>query len=131
LIQFYFNEQNACVIINMQVSSHIGFERNMLTIENRHYSLVWRIFRDVHGLIQFSEKMAASIREEIRRLHRRKQLNFYPGHEVHCNQESSSDGAMDSPGSPTTSSFATTYSSNTKEKPLFTFRQVINNFCLV
>jgi hypothetical protein len=81
-----------------------------------------------YGLILFSEKMAASIREEIRRLHRRKQLNFYPGHEVHCNQESSSDGAMDSPGSPTTSSFATTYSSNTKEKPLFTFRQVTNNF---
>jgi len=70
------------------------------------------------------EKMAASIREEIRRLHRRKQLNFYPGHDVHGTQESSSDGAMDSPGSPTTSSFATTYSSSTKEKPLFTFRQV-------
>ena len=70
--------------------------------------------------------MAASIREEIRRLHRRKQLNFYPGHDVHGTQESSSDGAMDSPGSPTTSSFATTYSSSTKEKPLFTFRQVNN-----
>lgn len=69
------------------------------------------------------EKMAASIREEIRRLHRRKQLNFYPGHDS-PNQESSSDGAMESPGSPTTSSFATTYLPSTKEKPLFTFRQV-------
>lgn len=69
------------------------------------------------------EKMAASIREEIRRLQRRKQLNFYPGHDC-SNQESSSDGAMESPGSPTTSSFATTYSQSSKEKPLFTFRQV-------
>lgn len=69
------------------------------------------------------EKMAASIREEIRRLHRRKQLNF-PGHDGHTSQESSSDGAMESPGSPTTSSFATTYSPSTAEKPLFTFRQV-------
>jgi hypothetical protein len=85
-----------------------------------------RIFEDLHRLISFSEKMAASIREEIHRLHRRKQLNFYPGHDVHSSQESSSDGAMESPGSPTTSSFATTYSSSTKEKPLFTFRQVNN-----
>lgn len=68
------------------------------------------------------EKMAASIREEIRRLHRRKQLGFYPGHEC-SNQESSSDGAMESPGSPSTSTFATTYSSS-REKPLFTFREV-------
>jgi hypothetical protein len=79
-----------------------------------------------HWLSSFSEKMAANIREEIRRLHRRKQLNFYPGQDVHGSQESSSDGAMDSPGSPATSSFATTYSSSTKEKPLFTFRQVSN-----
>nr|ATQ35928.1 akirin [Blattella germanica] len=70
------------------------------------------------------EKMAASIREEIRRLQRRKQLNFYPNHDMHSSQDSSSDGAMESPGSPTTSSFATTYSPSTKEKPLFTFRQV-------
>lgn len=69
------------------------------------------------------EKMAASIREEIRRLHRRKQLNFYPGQDSPNHESSSSDGAMESPGSPT-SSFATTYTPSTKEKPLFTFRQV-------
>ena len=74
-------------------------------------------------MFSVTEKMAASIREEIRRLHRRKQLNFFPGHDAHSSQESS-DGAMESPGSPTTSSFATTYSSSSKEKPLFTFRQV-------
>jgi hypothetical protein len=75
--------------------------------------------------------MAANISEEIRRLRRRKQLNFYPGQDVHGSQESSSDGAMDSPGSPATSSFATTYSSSTKEKPLFTFRQVRNQLFLL
>jgi hypothetical protein len=68
--------------------------------------------------------MAANIREEIRRLHRRKQLNFYAGQDVHGSQESSSDGTMGSPGSPAISNFATTHSSGTKEKPLFTFRQV-------
>jgi hypothetical protein len=39
-------------------------------------------------------------------------------------QESSSYGAIDSPGSPTMPSSATTYSSTTKEKPSFTFRHV-------
>jgi hypothetical protein len=67
--------------------------------------------------------MAANIREEIRRLHRRKQLNFCAGQDVHGSQECSPDGAMGSPGSPATSNFAT-HSSSTKEKPLFTFRQV-------
>jgi hypothetical protein len=47
-----------------------------------------------------AEKMAANIREEIRRLRRSKQLNFYGGQDVHGSQGSSSDGAMGSPGSP-------------------------------
>jgi hypothetical protein len=57
-------------------------------------------------------------------LRRRKQLNFYPSQDVHGSQESFSDGAVDSPGSPATSRFASTYYSSTKENPLFTFRQV-------
>jgi hypothetical protein len=71
-----------------------------------------------------AEKMAANIREEIRRLYRRKQLNFYGGQNVHGSQESSPDGAMGFTGSPATSNFATTYSSGSKENPLFTFGQV-------
>ncbi|XP_014251172.1 akirin-2 [Cimex lectularius] len=63
------------------------------------------------------EMMAAGIREEIRRLHRRRQLHFNPHQEV---QSDSSDSA----GSPSSSTFATTYSSSTRDKPLFTFRQV-------
>ncbi|XP_011498838.1 PREDICTED: akirin-2-like [Ceratosolen solmsi marchali] len=63
------------------------------------------------------EKMAANIREEIRRLHRRKQLHFNP-------QSDSSD--MEGPASPSSPSCSNSYScsSNNKEKPLFTFRQV-------
>jgi hypothetical protein len=40
------------------------------------------------------EEMTGSIR-----LHRRKHVNVHPGRDIHGNQESSSYGAMDSPGS--------------------------------
>lgn len=63
--------------------------------------------------------MAAGIREEMRRLHRRKQLHFNPN-ESHLDRESSSD----SPGSPSASGFAATYHHSHRDKPLFTFRQV-------
>lgn len=64
-----------------------------------------------------SEKMAANIREEIRRLHRRKQLYYNP-------QGDSSDmESTASPSSPSCSN-AGSSSSSSKEKPLFTFRQV-------
>lgn len=65
------------------------------------------------------EMMAAGIREEIRRLHRRKQLHFNPNSEAHGGESSS-----DSPGSPNSNTFATTYSQSSRDKPLFTFRQV-------
>lgn len=68
------------------------------------------------------EMMAAGIREEMRRLHRRKQLHFNPN-DSHLDRESSSD----SPGSPSTNSFAATYHQNHRDKPLFTFRQVSTN----
>ena len=68
--------------------------------------------------------MAANIREEIRRLHRRKQL--------HYNQQASGGESSDieAPASPSNLSVASgsnIYSTNpsAKEKPLFTFRQVI------
>lgn len=66
--------------------------------------------------------MAANIREEIRRLQRRKQLHFHP-------QTSSGDSSdMEGPSSPSgpSGSSLTPFSHNTsgKEKPLFTFRQV-------
>ncbi|KAG5334528.1 AKIRN protein, partial [Acromyrmex charruanus] len=66
--------------------------------------------------------MAANIREEIRRLQRRKQLHFQP----QTNSGDSSD--MEGPSSPSgpSGSSLTLLSHNTsgKEKPLFTFRQV-------
>lgn len=68
------------------------------------------------------EKMAANIREEIRRLHRRKQLHFNPQN----NGGDSSD--MEGPASPSSPSAcgsnSYSYTSSAKEKPLFTFRQV-------
>lgn len=64
------------------------------------------------------EMMAAGIREEIRRLYRRRQLHFNP------HQEVQGDSSSDSAGSPPPSSFACTYSSSSRDKPLFTFRQV-------
>lgn len=66
------------------------------------------------------EKMAANIREEIRRLHRRKQLYFNP----QSNNGDSSD--MEGPSSPSSPSAcgSSSYSPSGKEKPLFTFRQV-------
>ncbi|KAF6211978.1 hypothetical protein GE061_012495 [Apolygus lucorum] len=63
------------------------------------------------------EIMAAGIREEIRRLHRRRQLHFNP------NQEVQSDSS-DSSSSPSATSFAASYAPNYRDKPLFTFRQV-------
>lgn len=64
--------------------------------------------------------MAANIREEIRRLHRRKQLYFNP----QVNNGDSSD--MESPSSPSSPSAcaSNSYTHSGKEKPLFTFRQV-------
>ncbi|XP_070163716.1 akirin-2 [Polyergus mexicanus] len=64
------------------------------------------------------EKMAANIREEIRRLQRRKQLHFHP----QTNGGDSSD--MEGPSSPGSSLTPFSHSSSGKEKPLFTFRQV-------
>ncbi|BES99591.1 unnamed protein product [Nesidiocoris tenuis] len=61
------------------------------------------------------ELMAAGIREEIRRLHRRRQLHFNPNH-----QEAASSDSSDSSNSPS-APFA---SPNYRDKPLFTFRQV-------
>ncbi|XP_012286573.1 akirin-2 [Orussus abietinus] len=68
------------------------------------------------------EKMAANIREEIRRLHRRKQLHFNP--QSNGGDSSDMEGPV-SPSSPSTSgSQVQQYSPSGKEKPLFTFRQV-------
>lgn len=69
--------------------------------------------------------MAANIREEIRRLQRRKQLQF---HSQASGGDSSDMEAPSSPSGPPASSttpFSHTSSGKEKlEKPLFTFRQV-------
>ncbi|XP_020284865.1 akirin-2 [Pseudomyrmex gracilis] len=64
------------------------------------------------------EKMAAKVRDELRRLQRRKQLQFPAS-------DSSDMEGPSSPSSPSASS-STPFSHNSsgKEKPLFTFRQV-------
>lgn len=67
--------------------------------------------------------MAASIREEIRRLHRKKQLHFSP---KLAESTSPPETVSDTPGSPP-SSFSSVFPANNPDKPLFTFRQV----CLV
>lgn len=68
------------------------------------------------------EKMAANIREEIRRLHRRKQLHFNPQGN---NGDSSDMEGSSNPSSPSAcGSNAYTNTPSGKEKPLFTFRQV-------
>jgi len=64
--------------------------------------------------------MAASIKEEICRLQRRKQLHFQ---QQTGNSDSSDMESPSSPSSPSASS-AFSHSSSGKEKPLFTFRQV-------
>ncbi|OXU27727.1 hypothetical protein TSAR_015391 [Trichomalopsis sarcophagae] len=64
------------------------------------------------------EKMADNIREEIRRLQRRKQLQLNP---------QSAPSELEPPASPQpapSSSTTTNSSPSSKEKPLFTFRQV-------
>lgn len=72
--------------------------------------------------------MAANIREEIRRMQRRKQLQFHP-------QTNSGDPSdIEAPSSPSISAASSitpfNHSSSSKEKfetPLFTFRQVEYN----
>ncbi|KAH0953918.1 hypothetical protein HN011_004256 [Eciton burchellii] len=66
------------------------------------------------------EKMAASIKEEICRLQRRKQLHFQ---QQTGNSDSSDMESLSNPSSPSASS-AFSHSPSGKEKPLFTFRQV-------
>jgi hypothetical protein len=67
-----------------------------------------------------TEKMAASIKEEICRLQRRKQLHFQ---QQTGNSDSSDMESLSNPSSPSASS-AFSHSPSGKEKPLFTFRQV-------
>lgn len=67
------------------------------------------------------EKMAANIREEIRRLHRRKQLHFNPS----SGNSGCDSSDMEGPASPSTCNSASYgCSPASKDKPLFTFRQV-------
>lgn len=74
--------------------------------------------KQCYFIFSCTEKMAANIREEIRRLQRRKQLHFHP----QTNGGDSSD--MEGPSSPGSSLTPFSHSSSGKEKPLFTFRQV-------
>lgn len=71
----------------------------------------------------FVEKMAENIREEIRRLHRRKQLSFGNSQAVEQMQDSESSGSemgAESPRRPDTPPAAV----KNPEMALFTFKQV-------
>lgn len=84
------------------------------------------LFLIVNGIflfrfIFFIEKMAQNIREEITRLHRRKQLNF-TYHNVERMQDSESSGSEMGPDSPRRPD--TPPNLRNPEKGLFTFKQV-------
>lgn len=72
--------------------------------------------------------MAQNIREEITRLHRRKQLNF-TYHNVERMQDSESSGSEMGPDSPRRPD--TPPNLRNPEKGLFTFKQVKYFFCFV
>jgi hypothetical protein len=79
----------------------------------------------IRNLIEIVEKMAENIREEIRRLHRRKQLSFHhqqSGMEQMQDSESSgSEMGADSPRRPESPQSAI----KSPEMALFTFKQVL------
>ena len=102
MLMHRFKSGHSCTIANSTLANIILF----------FYFFYCAIF------ISIAEMMAAGIREEIRRLYRRRQLHFNP------HQEVQGDSSSDSAGSPISSSFASTYSSSSRDKPLFTFRQV-------
>lgn len=73
--------------------------------------------------------MAQNIREEITRLHRRKQLSFPYNHAVERMQDSESSGSEMGPDSPRRPDTPPNLVRN-PEKGLFTFKQVRNWFFL-
>nr|CAD7446870.1 unnamed protein product [Timema bartmani] len=100
------SKRQRCSQMYMSPSSPTRHEMNTSPFEAAHTKMT-------------PEKMAARIREEFRRMNRRKQLNYSVGD---GHDSGSSDVPMDSPGSPPSCSMASSY--GTKEKPLFTFQQV-------
>lgn len=71
--------------------------------------------------------MAQNIREEITRLHRRKQLNFSYNNTLERMQDSESSGSEMGPDSPRRPDTPPNVVRN-PEKGLFTFKQVRNTF---
>lgn len=66
--------------------------------------------------------MAANIRDEIRRLHRRKQLNLQP--QTSDDNPSNVEGSSNAAKSSACTANSVSHNSSGKEKSLFTFRQV-------
>ncbi|XP_037079923.1 akirin-2-like [Pollicipes pollicipes] len=69
-----------------------------------------------------ADMIAASVRDEIRRLHRRRQLQYH-GIDSDSNSDSDTPSASSSTATATAAT-ATSGSSNKADKPLFTFKQV-------
>ena len=95
--------------------------------------------------ISILEQILANVREEVKRFQRRKQLNFSQNQSQHMNSQHQDSLMCESPTSPASpascprspSPLMALASSNhfgqscsTKEKPLFTFKQVVTSFFL-
>ena len=94
-----------------------------------------------HCLCLLTEQILANVREEVKRLQRRKQLQFYsqPNNNQHpqdtlmCESPGSPSSLSSCPRSPspfTAASLNLPGGSSTKDKPLFTFKQVQVFVCL-
>lgn len=87
------------------------------------------------GMFYITEQILANVREEVKRFQRRKQLNFNNSQHqdtLMCESPTSPASPASCPRSPSplmslgSSSHHFGQSCSTKEKPLFTFKQVIS-----
>ena len=90
------------------------------------YNHLW-CWSTLQQLFSFSEQIAASLGMEIRRMHRRKQLQ-YSGIQSPPNMspphESSSNTSVEASTSSSSGNMFSALSPNKKDTPLFTFKQV-------
>lgn len=87
-------------------------------------------FSEANVPVLTTEKMSQNICDEIKRLHKRKQLPFTVSAHEHMNDSESSGSEMlpEGPSRATTAN-STVPTSGNSEKPLFTFKQVGKSRC--
>lgn len=91
--------------------------------------MIANIVHPVFVCTLFPEKMAQNIRDEITRLHRRKQLSFSYNNALERMQDSESSGSEMGPDSPRRPDTPPNVVRN-PEKGLFTFKQVSEVICI-